>query len=253
MKKTIAALLLLPVLCLTLAGCAAQQQEAATGFQPLISQGGPPASSTGPASSAPDPTATPTATPAPAPPAEEGVVPEGDFPAIPASQPEGGPAPSAGEASESGATLYIGTRAAGFQEYPCTIAGELTPEGLIQAIADLTGWDLTLAEEVADGKGGMGVCLAGSSALYQGPPEPQKDEFHMFSAEQTAETVLDSIQKTLQENFTGAGGDPDRLDIYFYGEGEQTLSLPDLGLSWPVGQPYMWANAAPSCIMAPEG
>lgn len=36
--------------------------------------------------------------------------------------------------------------------------GELTPEKLIQGIADLTGWNLTLAEAVISGKGGMNVC-----------------------------------------------------------------------------------------------
>ena len=46
------------------------------------------------------------------------------------------------------ATLYIGTKAGGFTEYPMTCEGELTPELLIQGIADLTGWNLTLAEPV---------------------------------------------------------------------------------------------------------
>lgn len=52
------------------------------------------------------------------------------------------------------ATLYIGTKANGFDEYPMTYRGELTPDALIQGIADLTGWDLTLAEPVVSGKGG---------------------------------------------------------------------------------------------------
>lgn len=138
------------------------------------------------------------------------------------------------------ATLYIGTKSVGFQEYPMDYAGDLTPELLIQGIADLTGWDLTLAEAVTTGKGGMSVCLSNGSALFVGPPEPQRDEFHMFSAEQLAETLLDSIQKTLQMGFTGVGGDPDALDIYYYMEGEQPLELPDVGLSWPLDQPYQW-------------
>lgn len=139
-------------------------------------------------------------------------------------------------------TLYIGTRTAGFQEYPLSVLGEGTviPDHLIGMIAGLTGWDLTLAEPVTDGKGGMSVCLAGSSSLFQGPPDLQKDEFHMYSAEQLAQTILDSIQKTLQENFVVPPGDPDDLDVYFYMEGEKPLELPDLGLSWPLAQPYQW-------------
>ncbi len=144
---------------------------------------------------------------------------------------------------EQTATLYIGTKAGGFNEYPMAYEGELTPEKLIQGIADLTGWDLTLAEEVISDKGGMSVCLSSESALFTGPPDPQKDEFHMYDVGQLAETILDSIQKTLQEGFTGEGGDPDALDIWYYMEGDQPLELPALGLSWPIDQPYQWAGA----------
>lgn len=140
------------------------------------------------------------------------------------------------------AVLYIGTKAGGFQEYLMEHEGELTPEKLIQGIGDLTGWDLTLAEPVTDGKGGMSVCLANSSSLFQGPPDPQKDEFHMYSAEQLAETILDSIQKTLQNYYVIAPGDPDNLDIWYYMEGEKPLELPELGLSWPLEEPYQWAS-----------
>lgn len=140
------------------------------------------------------------------------------------------------------AVLYIGTKAGGFQEYPMAYEGTVTPETLIQGIGELTGWDMTLAEPVADGKGGMSVCLAGSSSLFQGPPDPQKDEFHMYSAEQLAETILDSVQKTLQSYYVIPPGAPENLDIYYYMEGERPLELPELGLSWPLEEPYQWAS-----------
>lgn len=146
-------------------------------------------------------------------------------------------------ANERTATLYIGTKAGGFAEYSMTYEGELTAETLIQGISDLTGWDLTLAEPVASGKGGMSVCLSSESALFTGPPDPQVEEFHMYDVGQLAETILDSIQKTLQEGFTLEGGDPDALDIWYYMEGEQSLELPSLGLSWPIDQPYQWTAA----------
>lgn len=148
--------------------------------------------------------------------------------------------PPDGSSGEKTAVLYIGTRSGGFTEYSMSYEGELTPETLIQGIADLTGWNLSLAETVATGRGGMSVCLADESSLYMGPPDPQKDEFHVFDGMQLAEMILDSIQKTLQEGFTGEGGNPDALDIYFYMKGEKPLELPDLGLSWPLDQPYMW-------------
>lgn len=160
-------------------------------------------------------------------------------PAPPADEPTT-PTPAEGEQT---ATLYIGTKAGGFAEYPMTYEGELTAEKLIQGIADLTGWDLTLAEPVISGKGGMSVCLSSESALFNGPPDPQKDEFHVYDAGQLAETILDSIQKTLQEGFTLEGGDPDALDIWYYMEGEQPLELPALGLFWPIDQPYQWEGA----------
>lgn len=150
--------------------------------------------------------------------------------------------PTVSPTDEQTATLYIGTKAAGFAEYPMAYEGVLTAELLIQGISDLTGWDLTLSEPVISGKGGMSVCLSNESALFVGPPDPQEDEFHMYSGEQLAETVLDSIQKTLQMGFTGEGGNPDALDIWYYLEGEQPLSLPELGLSWPLDQPYQWES-----------
>lgn len=158
---------------------------------------------------------------------------------LPAEEPD---EPTAA-ANEQTATLYIGTKADGFAEYPMTYEGELTAETLIQGISDLTGWDLTLAEPVISGKGGMSVCLSSGSALFTGPPDPQVEEFHMYDVGQLAETILDSIQKTLQEGFTLEGGDPDALDIWYYMEGEQPLELPSLGLSWPIDQPYQWTGA----------
>ena len=157
-----------------------------------------------------------------------------------------GPTEPTPPANEQTATLYIGTKAGGFTEYPMTYDGELTPEKLIQGIADLTGWDLTLAEDVISGKGGMSVCLSSESALFVGPPDPQKEEFRVYDVGQLAETILDSIQKTLQEGFTLEGGDPDALDIWYFMEGEKPLELPALGLSWPIDQPYQWASAVTS-------
>lgn len=184
------------------------------------------------------------------PPAPEGGEPAPAEPADPVvtAPPEEEPdEPAPGEKT---ATLYIGTRANGFTEYPMTYEGELTAETLIQGISDLTGWDLTLAEPVISGKGGMSVCLSGECALFTGPPDPQKEEFFMFGLDGLAETLLDSVQKTLQEGFTGQGGDPDALDIWFYLEGEKPLTLPGLGLSWPIDRPYQWDAAVPAAAAA---
>lgn len=208
MKKT--AILVALLLCAALAGCT----------RPAPPQGsGTPQEPSGAVS---------------APPAEESTE-----PSLPADE---STAPTPAE-DEQTATLYIGTKAGGFTEYPMACEGELTPELLVQGIADLTGWDLTLAEPVISGKGGMSVCLSKQSSLFNGPPYPQKEEFFMYGAEQLAETILDSIQKTLQKGFVLEPGDPDTLDIWYYQEGGQPLELPNLSLSWPIDQPYQWADA----------
>ena len=68
--------------------------------------------------------------------------------------------------------------------------------------------------------------------FLRAPRSRKKRNFICNSAKQLTETLLDSIQKTLQEGFTLEGGDPDALDIWYYLKGEQPLALPELGLSW---------------------
>ena len=140
--------------------------------------------------------------------------------------------------NNSEATLYIGTEG-NFKEYTVEISS-LSPENLLKAMSELTDWNLDLAADITTGKGGMSVCLSNNSALFMGPPDPQKDEFHMFDTETLCHTILDSIKKTLQENFVYEGGDPDSIDIYFYMEGEKPLTLENLGMSWSLEEPYSW-------------
>ena len=98
----------------------------------------------------------------------------------PTEEPAEPTAPAVGQV----AMVYIGTKAGGFTDYPMIYDGELTAEKLIQGIADLTGWDLTLAEPVVSGKGGMSVCLSSESTLFVGPPDPQKEEFRVYDVGQ---------------------------------------------------------------------
>ena len=97
--------------------------------------------------------------------AQANQLPQGGDPSIPqetpgsvSTTPAEKPTEPTPPANEQAATLYIGTKAGGFAEYPITYEGELTAEKLIQGIADLTGWDLTLAEEVTSGKGAEIPC-----------------------------------------------------------------------------------------------
>ena len=141
------------------------------------------------------------------------------------------------DAQSQTATLYIGSSGSGFTEYPVSCTGTLTPDWLIGQISDLTGWNLDLAEPVSTGKGGMTVDFANTSALVVGPPDPQKEEFFVYDNVQLTQTILDSIQRTLQYNFIDPElGDPNNLDVFFCLEGGD-ISL-EGGAFVPHTQPY---------------
>lgn len=134
------------------------------------------------------------------------------------------------------ATLYIG-RDGQFQEYPVTSSEEITPEWLIAQMASLTGWNLDLAEPVTSGKGGASVSFAESSSIVTGPPEPQKEGFFVYDSVELLQTILDSVQHTLQYYFVDPTlGDPQSLDLYFSLNNEDIV-LPD-GVVVPFDQPY---------------
>ena len=81
--------------------------------------------------------------------------------------------------------------------------------------------------------------FAETSALFQGPPDPQKDEFHVFDAGQLSQTILDSIQKTLQNWAVVPGlGDPASVDVYFCGPDGGDLVLENIGVTIPCTEPY---------------
>ncbi len=98
---------------------------------------------------------------------------------------------------ENDAVLYIGTENTEYKEYEFYVKGEITPEKLIGEIENLTGWNLELSDEVTSGKGGMSVCFTKNCSLFSGPPNPQKDEFHVYDRYQLARIILDSVKKTL--------------------------------------------------------
>lgn len=134
--------------------------------------------------------------------------------------------------------LYIGTREWGFEEYPYSYEGELTPEILIDGIEKLTDWDITLADRVTTGKGGMTVCFEKSASLFVGPPSPQKDEFFTHDLETFSKLYLGSIKKTLQMGFTGEGGNPDNIDIYYCCGNNEEIVIPVLDELIPIDVPY---------------
>lgn len=136
---------------------------------------------------------------------------------------------------ETGTQLYISTGNQNFQSFPFT-GSEVTPDTLVQGIADLTGWNLNLADTISSGKGGMTVCFTGSSSIFTGPPEDQSDDFHVYDAESMVFAALDSIQMTLQNYASSVN--PSSVDIYFCMEGDVPIILDNLGVTIPMDQPY---------------
>lgn len=138
-------------------------------------------------------------------------------------------------------TLYVGTADDTFTSYPAA-ATALDPAAdsagvvkhLLSELSALTGWNLDTSE-IYVGKGGVTVAWADTCALYTGPTEPQKDEFHMYDVNQLTYTLLDSVQRTIQCAFSPA--DPDSLDVWFTADGS-ALKLDNLGVTLPIDQPY---------------
>ena len=169
--------------------------------------------------------------------------PDSDFPETPSADADQSPVEQPTEqpteqpeSAEYTATLYIGHDGQ-FQEYPVTSSEEITPEWLIAQMASLTGWNLDLSEPITSGKGGASVTFAESSSIVTGPPEPQKEEFFVYDSVDLLQTILDSVQHTLQYYFVDPTlGDPQSLDLYFSLNNEDIV-LPD-GVVVPFDQPY---------------
>lgn len=145
--------------------------------------------------------------------------------------------PSVSQPELTPATVYIGMND-NFREFPIELGGELTPNSLLSSITAFTGWNLDLSDEITTGKGGMTVSFADTSALVVGPPDPQVKEFFVYDSTELIQMVLDSVQRTLQQNFVNPElGAPASLDIYFALNGED-ISVPGTDIVISHTEPY---------------
>lgn len=106
-------------------------------------------------------------------------------------------------------------------------------------MADLTGWNLDLAESVTgENENSLTVSFARSCSLFTGTASAEKEAFPIYSKDQLYRQILDSICYTLQVNFSQ---DQD-LSIYYCTvdkNGEKIpIELEDLGITVPSGEPY---------------
>ena len=121
-----------------------------------------------------------------------------------------------------------------FYIYPQEIAGEVTPEAIIQSMAELTGWNLDVVSAV-EGNGKIVVTFAETSALFVGPPEQQKEEFQVLDAGQLDQTILDSIQRTFEK---WVGTEDGTVEVYFAGPDGGDLVLEGIGVTISADEPY---------------
>ena len=127
-------------------------------------------------------------------------------------------------------TLLIGKN--GLQkEYEYT--GIADPQEVIEAIASLTGWNLELAAQPEVENNQVKIAFAQGASIFTGPPEHQKEEFHVFDAQDLVFTILDSVSSSLME-ICGYDG------VYFIADDGGDLAFENGGFSFvfPAGNLY---------------
>lgn len=136
--------------------------------------------------------------------------------------------------AELGGTLVIGGDGGTVEvEVP---NAQRTPEGLIAALAEETGWNLSLASVTVDEElHGITVAFAADSAIYGEPPAEQKDAYHVFDALDYVFSVLHSTACTLLENF-------DNYDVHFSAPDGGPLDFSNGGYDIYVSPYLYWAE-----------
>ncbi len=116
-----------------------------------------------------------------------------------------------------------------------TYGGEAVPDAMIAALAEETGWNLSLATPVTTGADGnsMSVAFAIDSAIYTAPPENQMEEYRVSDAEELIYTVLNSTAETLLYNF--------QIDSVFFTDPDGgNLDFENGGVSFYLSTVYPW-------------
>ena len=141
------------------------------------------------------------------------------------------------QVKEGEATLYIGT-AGQYETAAFPYLGEVTPDQLVAAIGELTGWNICLDGPILRDKSGITVTFSEDCALFTGPSEQQEAAFPADNHDALCATLLDSVCHTLQWNIVNPKlADPGLLPVYF-----RTVSgdlvLEELPFTQPEALPY---------------
>ena len=165
-----------------------------------------------------------------------GKLPDGTLPSASTAQAEG----ERNKEEVISVTIYVGMDEQ-FAEYPVKYTGEQTATGqvpaadVLSALAELTGWNLNLADQVYSGRAGVTVTFADDCILLSGELEGNTPE----EFAQQEQMVLDSIKRTLQcWAVDPNAGDPDTVDIWFCGPDGENLVLTGSGITISSTEPY---------------
>lgn len=120
---------------------------------------------------------------------------------------------------EETVTLYIGHEGYKYKEVGVKmdkedIYGSEFDEELLDALEDVTSWELDLAKPIEETEGGKIISFSDESFFATGVQKIQKEEYAEDDPVALGQLMLDSIQKTFDMNLTD--GNPQRsLNLYF--------------------------------------
>ncbi|MCI9161147.1 MAG: hypothetical protein HFG23_08990 [Anaerotruncus sp.] len=139
--------------------------------------------------------------------------------------------PDTSSAPEAPAGPLLAGRAPNLKPFPCEQG--TGPEEVVEQLSQLTGWDLTLSRPPVLKGDGLSVSFAPESSLFAGPPNPQKDQFHVFDAQDLVYSILDSVSASLQ-SVCGVS------EVYFTAAdgGDLQFEAGGYAFVFPAGQPY---------------
>ena len=107
---------------------------------------------------------------------------------------------------------------------------------LLAIIAELTGWNLTLAQPVSVSPGSLTIAFAKESSSYTGAVDSSKADFAITDRQQLVTTILDSIVANMNRAYN------ESLTIYFTAADGTDIIIPDSNITIPSAEPYAEAE-----------
>ncbi len=103
---------------------------------------------------------------------------------------------------------------------------------LIAIIAEVTGWNLHLAEPVSVSPGSFTIYFAEDSSIFTGTVDSSKTDFAITDRKELVTTILDSIVANMNAAYN------ESLTIYFAAADGGDISIPEAGITISSSEPY---------------